>query len=163
MYLSSVYIVKHKVEFLCSLEGVVEPNQKRVFQALQEDVSLSHDVLLLKKRNTVNIICCQSKTQDSKISRADNVSWRMRLVFKTWPAPYKAVDALCSVFMTWFISAFQRKKKIQSSVFSFIIFFLWRGSFSPPLLSRACSGLLWSLRLNAIGWAFLEGWLLDIQ
>lgn len=47
-YLSSIYIVQDKVELLWGLEGVVEPNQKRMFQTLQQHISLCHYVLLLK-------------------------------------------------------------------------------------------------------------------
>lgn len=52
-YLSPVDIVKDKVKLLCSLEGVIEPNQEGMFEAFQEHIPLSHDVLLLikKKRN----------------------------------------------------------------------------------------------------------------
>ncbi len=52
-YLTPIHIVKNKVELLWGLEGVVEPNQKRVFQTLQQHISLCHNVLLLKseKRN----------------------------------------------------------------------------------------------------------------
>lgn len=48
-YLSPIHIVKDKVELLWGLEGVVEPDQKRVFQTLQQHISLCHDVLLLKR------------------------------------------------------------------------------------------------------------------
>lgn len=49
MYLSPIYIVEDKVEFLWGLEGVVEPNQKRVFQTFQQHISLCHNVLLLQR------------------------------------------------------------------------------------------------------------------
>lgn len=49
LYLSSVHIVQDKVEFLCGLERVMKPNQKRVFQTFQQHISLRHDVLLLNR------------------------------------------------------------------------------------------------------------------
>lgn len=49
-YLSSIDIVKDKVKLLCSLKGVMEPDQERVFEAFQEHIPLSHDVLLLIKK-----------------------------------------------------------------------------------------------------------------
>lgn len=54
MYLSAIYIVQDKVELLYSLKRVVKPNQKRVFEALQQHVSLCHDVLLLKREKEKN-------------------------------------------------------------------------------------------------------------
>lgn len=51
-HLSSVYVVQDKVELLWGLEGVVEPNQKRMFQTLQQHISLCHYVLLLKGEKT---------------------------------------------------------------------------------------------------------------
>lgn len=50
-YLSPIYVVQDKVELLWGLEGVVEPNQERMFQTLQQDISLCHNVLLLMKGN----------------------------------------------------------------------------------------------------------------
>lgn len=50
IYLSSIDIVKDKVKLLCRLKRVMEPNQERMFEAFQEHISLSHDVLLLIKR-----------------------------------------------------------------------------------------------------------------
>lgn len=49
-YLSSVDIVKDKVKLLCSLKRVMEPDQERVFEALQEYIPLCHDVFLLIRR-----------------------------------------------------------------------------------------------------------------
>ena len=48
-YLSPIHIVEDKVELLCGLEGEVEPNQKGMFQTLQQHISLCHNVLLLKR------------------------------------------------------------------------------------------------------------------
>ena len=48
-YLASIDVVQDEVELLWGLEGVVEPHQEGVFKALQEDVPLCHDVLLLQE------------------------------------------------------------------------------------------------------------------
>lgn len=46
-HLSSVDEIQHKVQLVCSLEGVVEPNQEGMFHILQQHVPFRHDVLLL--------------------------------------------------------------------------------------------------------------------
>lgn len=51
-YLSSVDIVEDKVELLWGLEGVVQVDQEGVLQALQQDIPLGHDILLLQGGRT---------------------------------------------------------------------------------------------------------------
>lgn len=47
MYLSAVDIVQNKVQLVCCLEGVMQPNQEGVLDVLHQHTALSHDVLLL--------------------------------------------------------------------------------------------------------------------
>lgn len=46
-YLSSVDEIQHKVQLVCSLEGVVKADQEGVFDILQQHVAFRHDVFLL--------------------------------------------------------------------------------------------------------------------
>lgn len=47
-YLSTVNVVQHKVQFVSSLEGVVEPHQEGMLDVFHQHAALSHDMLLLR-------------------------------------------------------------------------------------------------------------------
>lgn len=47
-YLSTIDVVQDKIQFVCSLEGKVKPDQEGVFYIFQQDIALWHNVLLLK-------------------------------------------------------------------------------------------------------------------
>lgn len=46
-YLSTINIVQHKVQFVSSLEGVVEPHQEGMLDVFHQHTALSHDMFLL--------------------------------------------------------------------------------------------------------------------
>lgn len=46
-YLASVDVVQHEVELVGGLEGVMKPHQERMFEVLQQNAALGHDMLLL--------------------------------------------------------------------------------------------------------------------
>lgn len=46
-HLSSIDEIQHEVQLVCSLEGIVEPDQEGVFDILQQHVAFGHDVFLL--------------------------------------------------------------------------------------------------------------------
>lgn len=52
--LSSVNVVEDEVKLLRGLKGVMKADEEGMLQALQENVSLSHDVLLLEDTQDIS-------------------------------------------------------------------------------------------------------------
>lgn len=50
--LSAVNVIQDEIKLLCGLKGIMKAHQEGVFQALQQDIPLSHDVLLLEDTHT---------------------------------------------------------------------------------------------------------------
>ena len=52
--LAAVDVIKDEIQFIDSLKAVMQPDEERVLEVLQQNVPLSHDVLLLqnKKKNS---------------------------------------------------------------------------------------------------------------
>ncbi len=51
-YLSTIDVIQDKIQLLRGLKGVVQADQKRVLQALEQHVPLGHYILLLLHTNT---------------------------------------------------------------------------------------------------------------
>ena len=52
--LAAVDVIKDEIQFIDSLKAVMQPDEERVLEVLQQNVPLSHDVLLLQnKKKTV--------------------------------------------------------------------------------------------------------------